>query len=84
MGDSSVNKLYHHFIKFDRSGDGTIDYQELTESGAIASNPLVRRIFAIMDKDRSGSVDFDEFVQVMAIFTSNGNIGKKLRRKNTL
>lgn len=79
VGDGSVNKLYHHFIKFDRNGDGTIDYQELTESGAIAANPLVKRIFAIMDKDRSGSIDFDEFVQVMAIFTSNGHLNKKLR-----
>ena len=55
---------------FDANGDGSISRTELAEAlekqGAELSEDDLERIWREVDKDESDSIDFDEFVALMA------------------
>jgi len=55
------------FREFDVNGDGTIDRQELdnvfTSMGKHFSKEELDRMIALADKDKSGTLDYEEFVK---------------------
>lgn len=51
---------------------------------SVAENPLATRLIEIMDVDQGGSIDFNEFVAGMSIFSSKTSRLKKLRCKQKL
>jgi len=57
------------FSLFDKNGDGTISVQELREAmrrlGHNPSDGDVQDMISQVDSDKNGSVDFDEFVDLM-------------------
>lgn len=79
MEDSAVDKLYHHFIRIDKDGNGHIDKQELLSIPSVADNPLSGRLLEVMDVDRGGTIDFNEFVAGMSIFSKKTSREKKLK-----
>ncbi len=46
---------------------------------SVADNPLAGRLLEVMDLDRGGTIDFNEFVAGMSIFSKNTSSEKKLK-----
>ena len=57
------------FQGFDKNGDGTIDRHELQavwkEMGKHLSEVELDRLMKMVDKDNSGSVDYEEFISAV-------------------
>mmetsp|Transcript_32940 Transcript_32940/g.32619 ORF Transcript_32940/g.32619 Transcript_32940/m.32619 type:complete len:156 (+) Transcript_32940:940-1407(+) len=62
--DNEINELRNAFIRLDANGDGTITLRELEQGisglGGIGEN--IEGILKGMDVDKSGSVDYSEFL----------------------
>lgn len=74
-----IDKLYHHFLRLDADGNGVIDRDEFLLHPAISSNPLAPRIMTMFDVDRSGTIDFAEFVHGLARFSGRGGAERRMR-----
>lgn len=74
-----VDKLYHHFMRLDKDGNGHIDRQELMAIPSVADNPLASRLMEILDVDQGGTLDFNEFVAGMSIFSRKTSRLRKLK-----
>lgn len=81
MEPETIDKLYHHFLRIDKDGNGHIDKSELMAIPAVADNPLSTRLLEVMDIDQGGTIDFHEFVAGMSIFSTNTSKSKKLKCK---
>ncbi|PRW33173.1 flagellar outer dynein arm light chain 5 [Chlorella sorokiniana] len=58
------------FVTFDRNSDGVIDADELRAALVTLGHPApsdaaLQRMLETMDKDHSGAVEFEEFLQVI-------------------
>ena len=64
---TDVEKIKQHFNRHDTNHDGHIDKGEfnvmLKRMGVLLSATDERRLFDAMDKDRSGNIELNEFVQ---------------------
>ncbi|KAF8897158.1 calcium-dependent protein serine/threonine phosphatase [Infundibulicybe gibba] len=72
-------RLKKRFMKLDIDGSGSIDRAEFLSIPKIASNPLAGRMIAIFDEDGGGTVDFQEFVRGLSVFSSRGGREEKLK-----
>jgi len=79
VGLEGVDKLYHHFIRIDKDGNGHIDKDEFLQVPSVAENPLAQRLLEVMDVDQGGTIDFKEFVSCMSIFSKKTSKQKKLK-----
>jgi len=64
-------ELKKEFDKYDKNGNGRIDWQELLQAfNAVEEKKITgseaRDIIASFDKDKDGSVDFEEFLEALA------------------
>ncbi len=76
-----MDKLYHSFLRLDADGNGVIDRDELLKLPAISGNPLAPRLLELFDTDRSGDINFAEFVTGLAVFSSKASQERRLRCK---
>jgi len=53
------------FLEMDDDGTGQIEYPEFLKGFGIDDTPLVQKMFFIFDEDRSGSLDFFEFIKMI-------------------
>ena len=82
-----IQRLKKRFLKLDRDGSGAIDRDEFLQIPAIANNPLAQRLISIFDAEYvfaahlsgGGTVDFQEFVHGLSVFTSQGSREEKLQ-----
>ena len=55
------------FLGFDKDGNGHIDKNELDavfqEMGKVLSEKDIARMMELIDKDKSGSIDYEEFTE---------------------
>lgn len=84
LSRSNVGALYKQFQDIDVDGSGSLDIVEMLVALHIEKTDFTRRIFGVFDKDRSGKIDFEEFVLGMWNFctlqkTSFGNVCKTVR-----
>ena len=79
MSPDDVDKLYHHFLRIDSDGNGVIDRNELLSLPSVAGNPLAARLLELFDTDKSGDINFGEFVAGLSIFSSRSDVEKKLK-----
>lgn len=84
VSPDDVDKLYHHFMRMDKDGNGVIDRQDLMNVPSIAENPLAGRLLDLFDEDESGDINFADFVTGLAIFSSKNSETKKLRCKHSI
>ena len=84
MSPEDVDKLYHCFLQLDANGNGVIDKDELLGVPSVQGNPLAYRLLELLDTDKSGDVNFSEFVSGLAIFSARSSPDRKLRCKHTL
>ena len=65
----SEDEIKEAFNLFDTDGSGTIDPKELKSAmqslGFEAKNATIYQMIGDIDKDGSGSIDFDEFLDMM-------------------
>lgn len=73
-----IDKLMKRFMKLDKDSSGKIDREEFLAIPAINSNPLAGRLIDIFDQDGDGTVDLQEFITGLSIFSSKGNSDEKL------
>eukprot|EP00163_Fabomonas_tropica_P029285 TRINITY_DN622_c0_g1_i1.p1 TRINITY_DN622_c0_g1~~TRINITY_DN622_c0_g1_i1.p1 ORF type:complete len:164 (-),score=67.66 TRINITY_DN622_c0_g1_i1:228-719(-) len=68
--EEQMAEFHTAFNLFDKDGDGTISQDELKHVlKTLGQNPSKKEVMAMMkeiDVDRSGSIDFPEFVNMMA------------------
>lgn len=74
-----MDKLYHHFIRIDKDGNGVLDSHELMSIPSVGENPLAKRLMEVIDLDKESSVDFNEFVGAASIFSSETVRQKKIK-----
>lgn len=87
MSHEDVEKLYHHYTLLDpqasSSSDGVSVSHLLSLPGA-KENPLARRIMECFDENGDGTVDFEEFVNGLAVFSARGSKLDKIKCKHSL
>ena len=63
-------KVNINFNLFDSDHSGTIDIEELKQAlsnlGIDAKNQTLQNMMNDIDKNQSGTIDFDEFIEMMA------------------
>ena len=60
--EDELQKLYKNFSKLDKDNNGTLEPEEFFDIPELANNPLVKRVIAVLDKNKDGSISFLEFV----------------------
>eukprot|EP00924_Labyrinthula_sp_SR-Ha-C_P003290 augustus_masked-scaffold_15-processed-gene-5.43-mRNA-1 protein AED:0.32 eAED:0.33 QI:0/-1/0/1/-1/1/1/0/170 len=65
--EKKMDKYSKVFLDIDKNGDGKIDINELREAirdvDPTASEEKVQRIMDALDKDNSGQIDYQEFIE---------------------
>ena len=62
LNNNVIDLLYKHFAKADTEGNESIDSLEILMFLDVDRSPFTERLFKIFDKDKSGEIDFREFV----------------------
>ena len=69
LSEEEIEEIREAFNLFDTDGSGTIDPKELKAAmqtlGFEAKNATIYQMISDIDKDGSGSIDFDEFLDMM-------------------
>ena len=78
--DSDVEKCFKVYRKIDADGSGAVSIEEMLIYLEIEPTAFSRRVFSIFDLNKSGKVDFREFVLSMWNYCtlSNATLGKAL------
>lgn len=61
-----IRRLSKRFSKLDTDKSGGISLDEIMALPELKSNPLVKRVYNIMDKDSNGNVDLKEFMNAFS------------------
>jgi centrin-1 len=87
LTEDEIEEIKEAFDLFDTDGSGTIDPRELKAAmqslGFEAKNATIYQMVSDLDKDGSGAIDFDEFLDMMTARMSDKDtkedIGKVFR-----
>lgn len=74
-----IKRLSKSFKKLDLNQNGSLSVEEFMSIPELQQNPLVRRVIDILDTDRNGEVDFQEFIQGVSQFSVKGEKEHKLK-----
>jgi len=66
--EAEIKRLFRKFKKLDVDKSGTLSVQEFLNIPELEHNPLVQRVVHTFDADKSGEVDFKEFVLSLSVF----------------
>ena len=84
LTEDEVLEIKEAFDLFDTDGSGTISTEELKKAlsnlGIDARNQTLLNMMADLDKDRSGAIDFDEFINMMTAQMSDTDSREDLRK----
>ena len=81
--------MYKNFSKIDKDKSGMLEPEEFFDIPGtslitnndieLAQNPLVRRVIAVLDKNKDGNISFLEFVQGLNSLSAGASQEEKLR-----
>ena len=78
FSEKELQKLYKNFSKIDKDKSGTLEPEEFFDIPELAQNPLVRRVIAVLDKNKDGNISFLEFVQGLNSLSAGASHEEKL------
>ncbi|KTW27376.1 hypothetical protein T552_02355 [Pneumocystis carinii B80] len=78
VNQKEINRIRECFMKLDVNHSGFINVQEFLSIPQIAKNPLSKRLFAVVDEDGDGNMDFEELIKSLNIFSGKGHKRDKL------
>ncbi len=81
VSPEDIDKLYHHFLLLNPTLHGLIPIDAFTRLPGAKENPLARRIAECLDVNDDGEVEFAEFVDGLAVFSSRCSRLEKIRCK---
>ena len=73
---AEMKKLYKSFKRMDKDKSGDLDIEEFLSLPELNQNPLVRRVVMIFDKNKDGSISFEEFITGLSSLYSNDEEAK--------
>ena len=84
LTEDEVNEIKEAFDLFDSDKSGEIDVDELKQAlknlGIDAKNQTLANMMADLDKDGSGKIDFDEFINMMTAKMSDRDTREDLQK----
>jgi Ca2+-binding EF-hand superfamily protein len=84
LTEDEVNEIKEAFDLFDSDKSGEIDSEELKQAlknlGIDAKNQTLANMMADLDKDGSGKIDFDEFINMMTAKMSDRDTREDLQK----
>eukprot|EP00515_Schizochytrium_aggregatum_P000128 CAMPEP_0202035478 /NCGR_PEP_ID=MMETSP0962-20130828/902_1 /ASSEMBLY_ACC=CAM_ASM_000488 /TAXON_ID=4773 /ORGANISM="Schizochytrium aggregatum, Strain ATCC28209" /LENGTH=166 /DNA_ID=CAMNT_0048599489 /DNA_START=67 /DNA_END=567 /DNA_ORIENTATION=+ len=84
LSEDEIEEIREAFNLFDTDGSGTIDPKELKAAmqslGFEAKNQTIYQMIGDIDKDGSGSIDFDEFLDMMTAKMSDKDSMEDIRK----
>lgn len=82
VSHEDIEKLYHHYTLLDpQAVEQGVSVSHLLSLPGAKDNPLAKRIMECFDENGDGSVDFEEFVNGLAVFSSRGHRNDKIKCK---
>jgi serine/threonine-protein phosphatase 2B regulatory subunit len=79
FSERDIRRLYGRFRSLDADGNGQLDPSEILGVKEISENPLTKRVTAVFDKNKNGTVSFIEFLVGLARLASTADKEEKLR-----
>ena len=64
-----IRILYENFNDLDLKESGLIDFNEFINLPNLSSNPIVKKVLKIFDKNNDGKISFFEYIQGLSILT---------------
>jgi len=84
INEEEIEELREAFELFDTDGNGTIDPNELTSAmknlGFEAKNHTVYQMISDIDKNGTGDIDFDEFLDLMTVKLGDSDSEEDVRK----
>lgn len=82
LDHEDIEKLYHHYSLIDPAATSHgVPVSHLLALHGTETNPLAKRIMECFDENGDGCVDFEEFVNGLAVFSSRGRKHDKIKCK---
>ncbi|CCW62917.1 unnamed protein product [Phytomonas sp. EM1] len=78
LTEAQVLRLHKRFTKLDRNNTGYISSKEFSSTPVLESNPLVGRVFAVMDVNGDKNLHFAEFIKAFSVFSYQADKKEKL------
>ena len=78
LTEDEIEEIKEAFDLFDTDGSGTIDPKELRAAmqslGFEAKNQTIFQMISDLDKNKSGSIDFEEFLEMATLLVANAGL----------
>ena len=88
LSEEEIEEIREAFNLFDADGSGTIDPKELKAAmqslGFEAKNQTIFQMISDIDKDKSGSIDFEEFLDMMTAKMSDKDNREDIQKVSTV
>ena len=84
ISEDEIEEMREAFNLFDTDGNGTIDPKELKEAmqslGFEAKNQNIYQMISDIDKDGTGDIDFEEFLDLMTAGISSSDSKEDVKK----